>query len=280
MLVGGMLKQLLKRTVEVSSRGDSSAAADVLEHFPHEPLPAESAADVRGWAFPAHLDNPNCRWLQALKHVYGQRITFPASLSPEAGQLLHALVLNIRPRLVVETGTFLGVSTIWIAGALEVAGGEGIIHCVDDFRPIRKGRWRAEEMLSGREAKVREHLKMAGLADRVVLHPGESAAGVAEVTKALQEESAKGGRRLGVQLAFLDADHSPAGLRREFEALEPALDTGGYVILHDIYPKISRWKGPRELMDTVNSFADGRYECMDLYLAPANFGLGVLRRIG
>jgi hypothetical protein len=33
-------------------------------------------------------------------------------------------------------------------------------------------------------------------------------------------------------------------------------------------------------MDKVHEFAEGRYECVDLYLAPTNFGLGVMRRIG
>lgn len=233
------------------------------------------ATKAQAWPFPRHLDNPNCKWLQALKHVYAQPITFPASLSPQAGQLLHALVLNIQPTIVLETGTFLGISTIWMAAALELAAANGIdghIHCIDDFRPIKPGRWRTEQMPAGRDAKVSEHLELAGLAHRVTLHNADSAAGIAEAGRQLVP------RR--VQLAFLDADHTPAGVRAEFAALEPILDTGGYVILHDIYPEVSRWRGPRELLDTIHSTATGRYEQLDLYLAPANFGLGVLRRIG
>lgn len=246
-----------------------------LAHFPRERLPDVAAPNVKGWPFPAHLDNPNCKWLQALKHVYAQPITFPASLSPQAGQLLHALVLNTQPRVIVETGMFLGISTIWMAGALELRAGEGMVHSIDDFRPIRKGHWRDEEMpeAGDRERRVRAHIALAGLEHRVCIHPGNSAAGVAALAAALRPQSKS------VQFAFLDADHTPGGVRAEFEALEPILDTGGYVILHDIYPEICNWRGPRRLLDEVHTFAKGRYEMVDLYLAPANFGMGVMRRI-
>lgn len=234
------------------------------------------AAKAQAWPFPPHLDNPTCKWLQALKHVYAQPITFPASLSPQAGQLLHAIVLNAQPTTVIETGTFLGISTIWMAAALELSG-RGHIHCIDDFRPIKPGRWRSQELLAGRDAKVAEHLERAGLSHRVTLHNADSAAGIVQVAAQL---AAARPASTGVQLAFLDADHTPAGVRAEFAALEPILDTGGYVILHDIYPEVSRWRGPRELLDSIHAIASGRYEQLDLYLAPANFGLGVLRRIG
>lgn len=274
-----MLRRLLK-PASASNRASpvieplTRAQRAALAHFPNAPL-STMATRAQAWPFPAHLDNPNCKWLQALKHVYAQPVTFPASLSPQAGQLLHAIVLNIQPGIVLETGTFLGISTIWIAAALELAAASGVqghIHCIDDFRPIKPGRWRTEQIPDGRESRVREHLKLAGIAHRVTLHNADSAAGVSAVAKLIAP------RR--VQLAFLDADHTPAGVHAEFAALEPALDTGGYVILHDIYPEVSRWRGPRELLDHIHSRAVGRYEQLDLYLAPANFGLGVLRRIG
>ncbi len=274
-----MLRRWLGST-RTGNEGDARAPAALprpqLAHFPREPLPDIARADVQGWPFPAHLDNPNCKWLQALKLVYGQKITFPASLSPQAGQLLHALALNAQPRIIVETGMFLGISTIWMAAALEVTGGEGVVHSVDDFRPIRKGRWREEEMPESRdrERRVREHIALAGLEHRVEIHSGDSAAGVAALAAALQSQGKS------VQFAFLDADHTPKGVRGEFEALEPVLDTGGYVILHDIYPEICNWRGPRQLLDEIHTFAKGRYEHVDLYLAPANFGMGVMRRIG
>src|SRR5262245_13311355 len=70
----------------------------------------------RSWSFPATLgDAP---WERELRALYADQIAFPASISPQAGLLLHAVVLNLRPRIVVETGTFLGASTLWMASAL------------------------------------------------------------------------------------------------------------------------------------------------------------------
>ena len=73
-------------------------------------------------------------------------IVFPASLSPEAGLMLHSLIRNLRPRVIVEVGTFCSVSTHWMAAALHEMGGNGVIHAFDDFGPIYKGPWRDAEM--------------------------------------------------------------------------------------------------------------------------------------
>jgi len=50
----------------------------------------------------------------------------------EVLEFLRALVTTIKPSLVVETGTFLGVSTIWIARALRENGFGRIITCEYD----------------------------------------------------------------------------------------------------------------------------------------------------
>ena len=84
----------------------------------------------------------------------------------------------------------------------------------------------------------------------------------------------------GVQLAFIDGDHTPAGVLRDFRAIEPVLNTGGYVLLHDTIPAQCTHAGPRRLLDTIDKVGAGRYERMDLYSAPLNYGLGLLRRIG
>src|ERR1043165_6940786 len=104
----------------------------------------------KAWTFPSYLDNPAVPWLTVLKELYASPLAFPASFSPEAGLLLHALVRSIRPRTIVEVGSFLGVSTIWMAAALDAGtndpphipapAGSAIIHCFDDFGPIAKAK--------------------------------------------------------------------------------------------------------------------------------------------
>lgn len=46
----------------------------------------------------------------------------PLAISPEVGEVLHALVLAARPALVVEFGASLGISTIYLASAIADLG--------------------------------------------------------------------------------------------------------------------------------------------------------------
>ncbi len=226
------------------------------------------------WEFPAYLDNPGCRWLQCLKEMYAMPITFPASLSPEAGLMLHSLIRNIRPLAVVEVGSFLSVSTHWIASALQANGDGGVVRCFDDFGPIHKGPWRNDEMLEGRLGWVKDRLTKAGLIDLVRFHPGDSSTEIS----AARDELAKGG---GVDLAYLDGDHSVPGACKDLWAVEPVLNTGGYVLLHDTYPELcGSHDGPRHILDTVNVITQGCYEKCELNLSPLNYGMGLLRRVG
>src|SRR3989442_4223552 len=77
----------------------------------------------RTWEFPAYL-GADLPWLRTLRDLYAGPYAFPASIAPEAGLFLFALVRNLRPRTVVEVGSFIGISTIWIAAALEEAAGD------------------------------------------------------------------------------------------------------------------------------------------------------------
>ncbi|HLO40772.1 MAG TPA: class I SAM-dependent methyltransferase [Phycisphaerales bacterium] len=226
------------------------------------------------WEFPSYLDNPRCKWLQALKEMYTMPIVFPASLSPEAGLMVHSLVRNIRPKVIVEVGTFCSVSTHWMAAALQEIGENGVIHAFDDFGPIHKGPWRDAEMLSGRLEWVQERLSKAGLLDRVIFHPGDSVTNVV----AARDELAKLG---GVQFAFIDGDHTVGGALQDLWAVEPVLNTGGYVLLHDTFPEQCGWhEGPRHILDNLATVSAGKYEACELYLSPLNYGIGLLRRIG
>jgi predicted O-methyltransferase YrrM len=225
------------------------------------------------WPFPTFLDNPACRWLQALKKLYSMPITFPASLSPEAGLLLHAIVRNARPRTVIETGTFLGASALWIGAALADSGDGGVLHCFDDFIPVKPGPWRLQDMKEGVLEFVARMMAEAGLADTIVLHPGNTSYEI----RACAQEMLEAG---GVQLAYLDADHRPRAVCQDLWALEPVLPTGGLVVVHDTFPGVCGDDGPRFLLDAVNEVAVGSYQVADLFLSPINYGMGILRRIG
>lgn len=254
---------------EAQPRAAGPVQRDRLQHFPRL-----TGNHPTRWEFPGYLDNPNSPWLQSLKEMYAMPIIFPASLSPEAGLMVHGLIRNLRPRVVVEIGSFLSVSTHWIASALQANGEGGVVHCFDDFGPIHRGPWRDAEMLTGRQDWVRQRLTRAGLMDLVRLHPGNSAPTVEAAHEQLRREG-------GVQFAYIDGDHGIPGVIADFKAVEPVLDTGGYIMLHDIYPEqCGGHEGPRHLLDHADEIGAGRYERCELYSSPLNYGMALLRRIG
>jgi predicted O-methyltransferase YrrM len=249
--------------------GKRPVPMDRLQYFPQWHV----TEHPRAWAWPSYLNPAGCRWMSVLKDLYASPFSFPSSLAPESGLLVHSLVRNHRPKVVIETGSFIGVSTIWIAAALAENGDGGVLHAFDDFGPIEKGPWRDVEMPTGRLEFVAGNIARAGLSHHVVLHPGNSAF---EIRAAHEDLKAAG----GAQLAFLDADHGVIGVWQDFWATEPLLQTGGLVLLHDTFPGYCSYDGPRHLLDHVNDQAAGVYEKLDLYLAPMNYGLGLLRRVG
>jgi predicted O-methyltransferase YrrM len=50
----------------------------------------------------------------------------------EVLEFLKGLVTTVRPKLVVETGTFMGISTLWIAEGLKENGFGRVITCESD----------------------------------------------------------------------------------------------------------------------------------------------------
>jgi predicted O-methyltransferase YrrM len=62
----------------------------------------------------------------------------------EVLEFLRTLVTTIKPNLVVETGTFMGVSTLWIAEALRLNGFGRIISCEYDPKVFETAKQKIE----------------------------------------------------------------------------------------------------------------------------------------
>ena len=258
----------------------------IARHIPtFFPGPVEEVDHPTHWDWPAWLDRDDVAWLATLKKLYAMPITFPAAMSPEVGLLMFSLVRNIRPRTVVEVGSFLGVSTIWMAAALEEIGDEpnasgdvdgrvGSLLAIDDFAPVKETQWRKASLDGDRLPIVQRHVDEAGLSHRVHLEKGISW----EVLPGVREQLRASG---GVQLALLDGDHGAEGLRKDLIELEPVLNTGGYVVVHDTIPeRCGGHVGGRHLLEHINSFSAGLYESVEVFLSPMNYGLGLFRRMG
>lgn len=80
-------------------------------------------------------------------------------LSPQQGELCYLLARSIGARRIVEFGTSLGVSTIYLAAAVRDNGGGKVI---------------GTELVPAKAARAREHLREAGLAEFVEVREGDA----------------------------------------------------------------------------------------------------------
>ncbi len=76
---------------------------------------------------------------------------------PDTGALLHALALSCGARRILEIGTAIGYSTLWLATALPA---DGMMITM--------------EYDAGRAARARDHMAAAGVADRVSVMVGDA----------------------------------------------------------------------------------------------------------
>lgn len=101
------------------------------------------------------LDNVQ---LEAVACEEMQRDDIQPSIGLEVGKLLGLLIRLMRARRVLEMGTCLGYSTIWLAQALQTTGGKLVsIECKDDL---------VED--------TRKNVALAGLTDVVELIKGDA----------------------------------------------------------------------------------------------------------
>lgn len=256
------------------------------------PAPAPGAffptGPVRPWTIPADLRvlaGSGVAWAAELVDLYQHNAAWPSSIAPEAGMLLQALVRNIQPTTIVETGTCVGASTIWMAAGLDLLGPASpprVIHTFDDFRDVADQRLALSPLFQNRLEGVKARFERAGVAGRIRIHVGDSKVKLVEARAALAAsgggDGGSGGAG-GVHLAFIDGDHSAGGALADLLAVEPVLSVGGYVLFHDTFPTVSNHTGPRHVVDNLATLAAGKYQLCDLYTAQTNYGLTLLRRI-
>ena len=93
------------------------------------------------------------------RELYGLLKEVPLPVSRETGQLLYMLTRSTCAHNVLEFGTSLGVSTIYLAAALRDNGGGRVI---------------TTEFETSKAARARENLKEAGLIDLVEIREGDA----------------------------------------------------------------------------------------------------------
>ena len=141
--------------------------------------------------------------LAVLKDIFATQRQGSMSVPEDDGRILRLLVESLGAKEVVEIGTSVGYSGVWIGLALQATGGQLTTFEIDE----------------GRAARARENFKRAGLEDIITIVMGDAH----ETVKQLKDP---------IDLLFLDADKD--GYLDYFNKLLPLMRPGGLIVAHNI----------------------------------------------
>lgn len=135
---------------------------------------------------------------------------------------------------IVEIGSWQGRSTTALAQAC-IDTDNGRVHAIDTFRgcPGSPGHehWHAEP--SDLEAAFRRNIGLAGVAERVLVHPMTSA----------QAQGVVARETAGVRLLFVDGEHTYDAVRADLAGYAQLLVPGGLLVFDDYaraFPGVAR----------------------------------------
>jgi caffeoyl-CoA O-methyltransferase len=198
---------------------------------------------------------PEYPFLEALNRETHLTQVYPRMLAGHMqGMLLRFISRMIRPRRILEIGTFTGYSAICLAAGLTTApGDEGILHTIDVDAEL--------------EETIRKYLAMAGIENKVILHIGDAM----KIIPALDETW---------DLVYIDAD-KPNYLNY-YKMVFDRVRTGGFILADNVLwdgkvldpaTRSKDTKGIIEFNDFVQ--ADERVENL---LLPVRDGIMMIRK--
>lgn len=194
-----------------------------------------------------------------------------SSSRPEVGRFLYSFVRMLKPGIVIETGAFVGYSSLCIAQALEDNGVNGHLYSFDLFQNLPDN-YSSPLCSDTRNSLhvVRMHLSKAGLSNRVTLHQGDS---VKEIENVFPE------KKPFIDMAFIDGDHTLKGCISDWNVIAERLQPGGIVLLHDVDPKMVWWLlGPPYLVSSISSKNQMQFSALSLP-TPDGAGLGIIQKM-
>ena len=129
----------------------------------------------------------------------GRRGSLMLAIGAEAGRFINILVKSTSSRRILEIGTSVGYSTLWLAEAARETGGKVV---TIDNNPDK-------------HAQAREHLTQAGLDGQAELITGDAVESIGSLTGA-------------IDFVLLDCERSD--YISSFDAVHPKLAPGGLVV--------------------------------------------------
>jgi predicted O-methyltransferase YrrM len=141
-------------------------------------------------------------------------------VNPGDRRAIYYLASHFKPRSVLEIGTHIGASTVYLASGLRHFGGHlTTVDIVDVNAP--DGPWKSLALARSPS----DTLSRLGLGQTVTFQARAAAEAL--------------GRSERYDLIFLDGDHSALAVYREISAALKLLNDGGLILLHDFYPDLN-----------------------------------------
>lgn len=129
-------------------------------------------------------------------------------VGPETGHLLHGLIRVVAPEAVLEIGTSVAYSTLWMASALEKNG---------------KGKVWTVESHAERFELAQRNIEESGLGHRIAQVRGHAP----EVLSDIKDLPAR------IEFAFFDATKQEH--KSYFEAVFPHMKKGGFIVVDNVH---------------------------------------------
>jgi predicted O-methyltransferase YrrM len=142
-------------------------------------------------------------------------------VNPGDRRALYYLIMALKPKNVLEVGTHVGASTLYIATALKRLGAGGKVNSIDivDVNDPLRGAWKS----AGLSRSPRRSAELLKCASHISFHMSDSIS----FMRTTKEQ---------FDFIFLDGDHRARTVYQEVISAMPLLSKDGIVLLHDYYP--------------------------------------------
>ncbi len=222
------MKQLLKAALPRSFISQAVGIKDraqlgALPSMAFDPSHLRAAGDVSldTWLNDQDIAEAWQKDSPPITNIYGDDDRY-GGVNPGDRRALYYLVMALQPQNILEVGTHIGASTLYMASALKRSGAKGKITSVDitDVNDVETGAWKHVGMNKSPdgfacELDCRDHIDFQ--------------------TRTSLQFMTKTDERY--DLIFLDGDHRAPAVYQEISAALPLLNDGGVILLHDYYPE-------------------------------------------
>lgn len=219
------MKALLKKVLPQSLMNKARGLRDVVQLGTVSSLSFEAANLSRTPDIYKLLTQEDAQQNWAEDHAQIMKVLIDedraGGVNPGDRRVLYMLLSALKPKTVLEIGTHIGASTLYIARALKAAAPESRITTVDicDVN-APDAPWKGAELA----ASPQENLKTLGCADMVDF-----------VVQSSQSFMVSTDKRF--DFIFLDGDHTAVSVYKELSLACKLLHPRGMILLHDYYPE-------------------------------------------